>query len=329
MSKQTPSYEALFSELQPESESKFDLLVGKRLPGYNDRHLAKDKFGNPLFLFFTSKKRVLPPVRLEHLKVAHSVKCKISEPDEGVHEGNFSVIQCTSSNTSLIEYFLRVMESVVHLIPSPATTEEISEVVDRLATLFLALKRPSTKPIQGLWAELLIIVTSKNPISLLEAWHEESGERYDFSYGACKIEVKSSGLRKRSHYFAHAQVYPPEELSVIVASLFTENCTGGTSLGELWDKARRLAGNNAELRFKVDQLCMELLGSDWEEARERCFDYDIAMSSLKFYDIMNIPKIPRELPEGVSDVRFVADLSQTLPVNPVEYDHYLLKSYLH
>ena len=163
---------------------------------------------------------------------------------------------------------------------------------------------------------------------LLRAWHAEPAERFDFSSGLDRIEVKGSGNRTRSHHFTYHQAYPPDELSVFVASLFAEECVGGASLGDLWDKARSLATGNAELRLKVDQICVEVLGSDWEHARERSFDYNVAKDSLAFYDIRNIPKVPRDLPEGVSDVRFVSDLTRTTPSDVSKSSNCLLQSYL-
>lgn len=300
---------------------------GKKIPGYEDRHLAKDGDENLLLLFHARPIHVPPAVILENLHVEHGVRCRVSNTDGTMSEGIFSIIQCTSSQASLRSYFLRVMDSVVELIPTPATSEYISTVVDRLATLFLALKHPPSGPVQGLWAELFLIVTAKSPSVLLDAWHIDSGERFDFSFGIDRIEVKSSGNRIRSHHFSYHQAYPPDDLSVFVASLFVEESAGGTSLGNLWDKAKSLAAGSPDLRLKVDQICVDVLGSDWERARERCFDYSLARHSLAFYDIRSIPKVPRDLPEGVSDVRFVSDLSRLSPVDPSKTSNSLLQSY--
>lgn len=314
---------SLAEEISVSAESS--VFSGQRVPGYKDRHLAKDKDGNLLILFQALPAKGLPAVVLENLHVEHGVRCRISNPGGTKCEGTFSIIQCTSPQDALRDYFLKVMDSVVQLIPTPAKAEDISAVVDRLATLFLGLKRMRSGPVQGLWAELFLISISKAPIRLLEAWHSEMSERYDFSYGVNRIEVKSSGNRTRTHHFSHHQAHPPDDLSVFVASLFVEEVTGGVSLDDLWNQAKSIAVSNPNLRLKVEQICIDVLGTDWERAREYSFDYNLAKHSLAFYDIRYIPKIPHNLPEGVSDVRFVSDLSRLNPVRVSETRNSLLK----
>lgn len=325
MTDSTFSLELLSLDLHPSADPT--VIAGKKVPGYDDRHLAKDEWGNPLLLISTLPSRIPPAVILENLKVEHGIRCKITDPDGTLSEGTFSIIQCTSPQASLKSYFIRLMDSVIQLIASPARTEDISNAVDRLATLFLALRRTPSRPIQGLWAELFLIVTSKDPLTMLKAWHNEPTERFDFSCGLDRIEVKGSGNRTRSHHFTYHQAHPPKELSVFVASLYAEDCVGGTSLGDLWDRARYLAGSNANLRLKIDQICTEVLGSDWDRARDRSFDDDVAKDSLAFYDIRDIPKVPWALPDGVSDVRFVADLMRVTPSDASKSTNRLVQSY--
>jgi hypothetical protein len=91
--------------------------------------------------------------------------------------------------------------------------------------------------------------------------------------------------------------------------MHVEQSAAGRSLGSLWDAARSAVSADAELRLKIDELCLAALGSSWQEARRLAFDEQLALSSLRLYDVRDIPRVPFQLPEGVSDVRFQSDVA--------------------
>ncbi|MBU6327261.1 MAG: hypothetical protein KGQ89_06520, partial [Verrucomicrobia bacterium] len=55
-----------------------------------------------------------------------------------------------------------------------------------------------------------------------------------------------------------------------------------------------------ERNFKSDRL----LGVDYVKARAFTFDDELAKDSLCFIPIEAIPRIPDELPEGISELRY-------------------------
>ncbi|HUU26884.1 MAG TPA: PD-(D/E)XK motif protein [archaeon] len=280
------------------------------VPGFKDRHLGRDANDSPVILLKTEMPKKIPAnYALENLRVEYCAECRIIDSKGNESRGVFTIICCLSDDDGLKAYFLRVMDSIINALPSDIKNEDISYAIDRLAALFLALKKPRSKPVRGLWAELFLINSAKNPYQMLEAWHNDLSEHFDFSQRASRIEVKSTGDRIRDHYFSLEQVYPAAGVSVVIASLFVEECTNGCSLSELWDKARQAAKNNLDLRLKVDKICVETLGSDWEQARSLSYDMRLAKQSLKFYRVEDIPKVSDNLPSGVSEVRFRSDLS--------------------
>jgi hypothetical protein len=95
----------------------------------------------------------------------------------------------------------------------------------------------------------------------------------------------------------------------VIASIFIESSTAGVSLGELWDQVRDIVSDQSALRAHVDKVCLSSLGSSWQQARGLAFDEHLAMNSLAFYDAQDVPHLPQEIPEGVSEVRFRSDLS--------------------
>jgi hypothetical protein len=178
-----------------------------------------------------------------------------------------------------------------------------------MVVLFLALENPATRTVQGLWAELFLIANAREPAVAAGSWHNEAAERYDFALALWRLEVKSSGDRRRNHHFSFEQVYPAAGLNVIIASLFVERSTSGTSLGEIWDTVRTDVSANPDLRLKVDEICLRSLGNSWSDARAMIFDPQLAKQSLAFYDVQDIPRVGSQLPTGITEVRFRSDLS--------------------
>ena len=46
------------------------------------------------------------------------------------------------------------------------------------------------------------------------------------------------------------------------------------------------------------------------------FDWDVAVESLAFYRVVDIPRPSADVPSGVSEIQFRSDLSLAKPVNP-------------
>lgn len=293
---------------------------GTQLPDQGRHHLAKDVQGRPALLFSVQSSRSSPAaVTLKNLRVEHDVLCNISRSDGTVHSGSFTLVHCLSPDKALHCYFLQTMETLIPAIIKNPSKHGVAEAIEMLAALFLAMQKPPTKSVQGLWAELFLIQQARTPLVLLASWHLETAERFDFSVRSERIEVKSATDRVRNHHFSLEQAYPPSGVTLIIASLFLERRTSGLSLGELWDAIRQQAAGVPDLRLKVDQVCMTALGNQWQEARDRRYDEQLARDSLLFFDIRDIPRLPVELPSGVSEVRFRSNLMSTKPIDNRQY----------
>ncbi|PKL40408.1 MAG: hypothetical protein CVV44_02060 [Spirochaetae bacterium HGW-Spirochaetae-1] len=305
--------EDLFNQLTSKSisSSKEVVFFALKIPGYTDRHIGKDSNNQPAILISTKNIKTYPANQImENLRIEHGLKVKIVESNNSYSEGIYSIIQCTSNDIEIKRYFLRVIDSIIHTLPETVSSRDISIIIDRLTCLFLSLKQPARKSILGLWSELFIIVSSINSIFMLQSWHNDPYETYDFSCDLSRLEVKSSS-KTRCHYFSFQQVYPPDNIDLIIASVIVKESSSGLSLLDLWDNAKEIAGDDFELRSKVDRICTESLGTDFQKNLFKCFDLNIAKSSLIFYHISEIPKVPREIPAGVSEITFKSDLSFT------------------
>lgn len=296
-------------------------LNGILFPFNSDFHLAKDASSRPVVVIRVSSGSsvALPPVELENLRVDHYAQCQIRQPSGMEIADRFSIVQCMSDDHSLQEYFIRTMEDLARSLAPCATAITISSAIHKLAELFQALTRPPSRPVQGLWAELFILRAARHPIIMLHAWHNEAEEKFDFSLGEQRVETKCSAARERCHHFSLKQAHPSAGIRVLIASLFVEQQTNGLLLRELWDAARDLADGDTALTMKVERVCLSALGSSWDKAREKGFDEQLAKESLAFYDVADIPRVPKEQPAGVSDVHFCSDMSRARPTNIREY----------
>ena len=282
---------------------------GAALSG-TSHHVAKDGEGRPVVLLTVTATGVRPPsLLLRNLRVEHGVRCRISRVGGEVIDGSFSLVQCRSTDVFLQRCFLELFDTVVTALPATPTSDDIAAAIERMAALFQALERPPTRAVQGLWGELFVIVRSTDRLAMAIAWHNESCDRYDFAAGLQRLEVKTSSNRTRCHRLSLPQAHPPEGVQVVILSMHVEQSAAGRSLGSLWDAARVAVSADAELRLKIDEQCLAALGTTWQDARRLAFDEQLALSSLQFYDVRDIPRVPLQLPEGVSDVRFQSDVA--------------------
>jgi hypothetical protein len=66
---------------------------------------------------------------------------------------------------------------------------------------------------------------------------------------------------------------------------------------------------HSEAIFKLHETVAATLGNTLADGLNAAFDSRLAVSSMRFFDLRNVPGIRGDLPRGVSDVRFRSDLS--------------------
>lgn len=66
---------------------------------------------------------------------------------------------------------------------------------------------------------------------------------------------------------------------------------------------------NADLALKFHEVVALTLGNSLNDVMAMTFDVKLSDSSLRFFDLRDVPGIRGELPAGVSDVHFRWDLS--------------------
>lgn len=221
----------------------------------------------------------------------------------------FTVLRCLSDDEAIQGHFLTVGGPFLACLGEHPAPTQVSRFLETLVALFRALSEPPRKSVQGLWAELYLITRARDSRALVKAWHASPDERYDFSGGSQRIEVKCAVGRGRVHHFSLEQLTPPDMTVVLIASLCTERSGGGTSLRELLAKARAQLSGDPALLLRLESVVGGTLGESLSRALDESYDLEMATQSLGFYEVDAVPRPPGPLPREVREVRFTADLT--------------------
>lgn len=273
--------------------------------GNNVKHrLAKTYEGYPVLMICTKKSfENRQKFSLQNLKIQQNIECNIKDKGTTIID-YFTLITFTNTSTDLQLYFLRIAEPLINLLTPQPTEKEVTNVIFKFLEVFKALSEPAHKSVLGLWGELLVIAESVDADLLINAWHNNPFEKYDFGLDNWRIEVKTSTKNERIHSFSLEQLNPPYGIDVNVASILTKQTVSGKSFQDLSDIIRAKV-NDLNLISKLDLVVAQTLGDSMREAQNLKFDLALARQTLRFYSSENIPKIkPEQVTSMVFDVKF-------------------------
>lgn len=272
--------------------------------------LGKDLGGRPALLLATVDLETdTTPVELKHILFLPGAPCKVLGNDGKTVSARFSVLRCTATDLELHDYFLRTLNGVVDELDDNGGAQRMADVFEAVVEVFRSMSAVSERAIQGLWCELLVIANAQEPAETALAWHSRPRNLYDFESGSCRLEVKSTIDYPREHRFRLEQVLPRAGSTLLIFSFVLKRDDLGPSIGELWDEISSRSSIDASIRKRISTIITKTVGSDWRRARKLRFDKDAAWKNLELFRAEDVPKVPSDLPTGVSEVQFVADLS--------------------
>ena len=258
------------------------------------------------------------PIALQNLAVRFNAPCVLSLVEQPGRSTHAAVVECLATDERLRQYFLMIAAHLLDELGSDPTPEQVAAIVDALVSLFQRLSRPPRREAQGLFGELVVIDAAEDPAALLDAWHADPLDRFDFSFGNARLEVKTNSARRRSHDFSFEQCTPPAETTAILASLFVETSGGGLSLEGLISRVEAHLTCYPRSIVKLHTVIADTLGTALPSALSQRFDEQLAFGSVAFYDLALIPAVRGALPSEVSAVRFRSDISSLTPMRRVE-----------
>lgn len=254
-----------------------------------------------------------PPTRLRTLQLDPRVRVSIEE-DGTTTEVDHGLVQLTLEDDELLEPFLGVAAAIIRLLgPSPAPGE-VSAGLRRLVRIFDPTLPPRGSAL-GLWAELLLVLSSSDVATMVDAWHAHVDARFDFSAEGSRLEVKATTKDERVHMFNLRQLKPVVGSNVVVASVMTTETGAGTSVGELVTRLEQRLVGDSPRQMKVHQQVADTLGSDWARHLGRKFDVRQAAESLALLDPAEVPQV-EEGDDAVLEVRLTVDCTDVAHRQP-------------
>ena len=316
--------EELFRQFQnsvePSSDNRFRVIS---LPDMLHK-LSCSEEGYPKFFVETSDhSAMMHNLNAELLSVEYDMPCNIIEGDQVIDNVRYTIITLQSSEETLQRMFLDVFLMMLRSIPPKPTNPLIASKIETLLSIFAKLRKKPLHKLQGLWAELLVIEQSKDPMTTARAWHSLPESKYDFTMGRDKIEVKSTMNEQRIHRFSNAQLNPLGDSRLLVASVIVRESAkdqNGLSVFDLYD-CIALKINSDSVRMHVYEVIADTLGNEYNNGRKKFFDFSEACDSLAFFDHIDVPKIDSDaIPDLVTEVKFNSNLSHLTDVREKGYD---------
>jgi hypothetical protein len=290
----------------------------KAIKGYENHRIAKNFADNPSLLILISEQNqdfFIANQNLFNIKISHNLKCEIESDDKVTHI-NFSVVSYIGQNNDVKELFLSTCQILIKSLGQSPSNKQIKHTVGKFIELFKAVKETPRNSIQGLWCELFLIEQSSFPEKLIAGWHSIPEEKFDFSFGKLRLEVKSSASDSRIHHFSSRQLNPINDTEIIIASVLVSSNVAGFGINDLLIKINGKLNEFPKQKEKLHLLVYWTLGIDIEKVNQIKFDYELAKSSLHFYQSTSIPKIEdNNIPKEVSNLKFISNLVNSSPID--------------
>jgi len=244
---------------------------------------------------------------IRYLTLEHSIPCTIYI-ENSEEKKNLSILKLDSKEENLKEIFLRTMDNIVQNIPNNISQKKIYELTQNLIKLFEKISNKKNIDLLGFWGELFTIKYLRQKELLIEGWHPETSDTFDFLIKNSALEIKTSTSNERKHHFSFEQLNPNNK-NIIVGSILIRKSRSGYSLLDLKNKILEEI-DKKNLKDKVQEIYDIMTGSKTQEDLEEVrYSYEYAKDNIMFYDSQNVPRI-KEIPMyGVNNIKFESDLN--------------------
>ena len=273
----------------------------------NSNHLIGINCDKEIAILFDSSAPNSRGDALEYIQLDHNQHCIILEK-KSEKSKNFSVLKCSIDNLKLKELFLKLLENIILEIPNTISQKEITNLTRDIFDLFEKISKPSRETLIGLWGELFVISSSKNVDSLVQAWHPETTDIFDFYSQNQALEIKTTTSNDRIHNFSYEQLNAGNE-KLIICSIILRFNRSGKSLEDLKNEILSQL-KSKDLKEQFELIYYKTLGETTDEdIEEYKFDYSYAEENIRYFDLTNVPRLKEKPMNGVKKIKFQSDLT--------------------
>ena len=313
------------SNLEKLAKSKY--LIVDDFPGFNAHKIGFEPNSRFITVLITSENKeslIFNPGGGKYLSIQYDIKCTIKSTPKGIEKNKtFSILKLKSKDPDIEDYFIELCEIFIKRLGNNPKILDVKIQFEKLESIFIKLSKTSNKSILGLWGELFLIAVANDSEYIINSWHKESNDKFDFNDGIDKLEVKTTTQNRRKHNFEIQQLKKFSNSLTIIASIITSETDNGTSIGNLLNQIKN--NISSDLYEKLILKTFDVIGDKINDIENFKFDYKLAESEIKFYFSDDIPK-PEIIPVEVFEVRFQTDLSNIKAIPKSKFKGLLLKS---
>ena len=293
------------------------------IPGCQNVLLGVDKAGHPVLFVQAKTMELEPSLRTDKVSLQIGQRYSLAAATGISRTETLNALYCESAEQTDIETFLVLAEAfVARYIGVLVHQDALTSFFRSMVRLFAVTPARNLWSEQlGLWGELFMMRLVRGFRFWVPFWHSESTQRFDFTHGRRRIEVKTTSGLERIHNFSHKQIYTIKGEEIFIASLVVSEDDSGLSLRQLILDCR------SELLGMPDYLKLEkaVRRAGMEDSSETgpLFDASEAEASLAWFRSIDVPHFQIPEPAGVSETHYKVDLSTAPRVSALELDEWI------
>lgn len=265
----------------------------------------------PIFFIECADEIPTTNINLKQISVSFNQVCNLKGDNDNSISKKYSIVMLKSTESDLQKYFLDMVYIVLNKLPHHPSVKALKHEIMKVVSLFSTPPVFSKEVVQGLWAELLVINQSSNPLYLINSWHVSPEDKFDFNDGVDKIEVKATQNQERVHSFAIEQLNPNKDSKLLVASIIVTPSGQGPNIFDLISSILTKI-TDVDAQLKLQEIAFETIGPNLEAVRKVRFDLGMAINTYKLFHHYDVPSIAlSNVPVEVSKVHFSSCLKNT------------------
>ena len=234
-------------------------------------------------LLFSTKNPKGKEENIQNLQLNHSIKATIKFKGNKTKK-KFSILKCTSKDEGLREIFLSSLSDIVKNIKEDISEKEIYEKTKSLIELYRKISQNRNNDLVGFWGELFVIYKLKSSDLLVEAWHPETTDTFDFFLKNQALEIKTTSSNDRKHQFSYEQLNTRNK-KIIIASIMIRKSRAGKNLLNLKNLIIKKLKKKVN-KEKVQKMYDTMTGlKSKKELEDISFNYEYSRDNLNFYDV--------------------------------------------